>query len=46
MHLWSEIAVWEAEQNKTNIKVNWQFTNQNARTQLHRLYPAIEEMEN
>ncbi|MCW8172400.1 hypothetical protein D8S78_07335 [Natrialba swarupiae] len=35
-----------AERNETNVTINWQFTNENARTKLHRLYPTLEEVEN
>ncbi|MFC6763689.1 IS630 family transposase [Natrinema soli] len=44
--LQSEVAAWEAERNKLDVTINWQFTNEDARTKLHRLYPTIEEAEN
>jgi len=28
------------------MSVDWQFTNEDARTKLHRLYPTIDEAEN
>jgi len=42
----SEVAAWEAERNELDVTVNWQFTNEDARTKLHRLYPTIEETKN
>ena len=42
----SEVAAWEAERNELDVTINWQFTNEDARTKLHRLYPSIEETEN
>jgi len=41
-----EVAAWEAERNKIDATINWQFTNEDARTKLHRLYPSIEEVVN
>lgn len=35
-----EIAAWEAERNAARATVRWRFTVTDARTQLHRLYPA------
>ena len=42
----SEVAAWETERNEMDVTINWQFTNEDARTKLHRLYPTIEEAEN
>jgi len=42
----SEVAAWERARNKQNVTVDWQFTNKDARTKLHRLYPSIDEAEN
>ena len=39
--LQSEIAAWQAERNATASKVRWQFTTQDARRKLHRLYPQL-----
>ncbi len=41
----SEVAAWETERNEMDVTINWQFTNEDARTKLHRLYPTIEEVE-
>lgn len=38
-----EIAVWEAECNDQQIKVNWRFTTQDARIKLKSLYPILEK---
>jgi len=38
----SEVAAWQNHRNNLNAKVNWQFTAQNARTKLRRLYPTLE----
>ena len=35
-----EIAAWEAERNAARATVQWRFTVTDARTKLHRLYPA------
>jgi transposase len=35
-----EIATWEAGRNATRATVHWRFTVTDARTKLHRLYPA------
>jgi transposase len=42
----TEVAAWERARNEQDVTVDWQFTNEDARTQLHRLYPSIEEVEN
>lgn len=41
-----EVAACETKRNKLNVTVDWQFTNADARTKLHRLYPSIEAVEN
>lgn len=38
----SEVAAWQSHRNNKNAKVNWQFTTDNARIKLSRLYPSIE----
>ena len=38
----TEIAAWQNHRNNMNAKVNWQFTAENARIKLKRLYPALE----
>lgn len=37
-----EVAAWEKARNKKSAKVNWQFTNEDARIKLRRLYPSID----
>jgi hypothetical protein len=37
-----EVAVWENERNEQRVQVNWQFTTQDARIKLKRLYPVLE----
>jgi hypothetical protein len=36
-----EVAAWQAHRNKHHAKANWQFTNENARIKLARLYPSL-----
>lgn len=36
------IADWESDRNRKDVKVNWQFTTEDARIKLRRLYPSIE----
>ncbi|QSV70789.1 MAG: IS630 family transposase [Aphanizomenon flos-aquae KM1D3_PB] len=36
-----EIAAWEKRRNELSCKVDWQFTTQDARIKLKRLYPSI-----
>ena len=38
----SEVAAWQSHRNNKNAKVNWQFTTDDARIKLSRLYPSIE----
>lgn len=38
----TEIAAWESVRNNTNCRVDWQFTTENARIKLKRLYPSIQ----
>jgi len=37
-----EIATWEEKRNQTQATVNWQFTTDDARIKLKKLYPSIE----
>ena len=37
-----EVAAWKTARNATKAKVNWQFTTDNARIKLKKLYPSIE----
>ena len=39
----SETAAWQHERNNRNAKINWQFTSDNARIKLKRLYPTLDE---
>lgn len=36
-----EVQAWEIHRNNKNAKINWQFTNQDARIKLKKLYPSI-----
>jgi len=38
----SEVAAWQNHRNNKRAKVNWQFTTDDARIKLSRLYPSIE----
>jgi hypothetical protein len=35
-----EVAAWESERNGQRATINWRFSTADARTKLHRLYPA------
>ena len=37
-----EIQAWQSNRNNKNSKINWQFTNKEARVKLKKLYPSIE----
>ncbi|AKB38526.1 Mobile element protein [Methanosarcina siciliae C2J] len=37
-----EVLAWQNYRNNKNSKVNWQFTTDDARIKLSRLYPTIE----
>ena len=37
----TELAHWQAERNRENAKVKWQFTTEDARIKLHHLYPQF-----
>jgi len=39
----SEVAAWEADRNEAESSIKWQFTTDDARTKLHRLYPTLEK---
>ncbi len=39
--LQNEIAAWEIDRNNRQIRINWQFTTQDARIKLRRLYPQL-----
>jgi hypothetical protein len=38
----TEVAAWEEERNRLEAKVRWQFTTEQARVKLEKLYPVIE----
>jgi hypothetical protein len=38
-----EADAWQQHRNNKTAKVNWQFTNDNARIKLLRLYPTLDE---
>lgn len=42
MTLANEIEAWVDARNKVAVKCRWQFTTEDARTKLHKLYPSIE----
>ena len=39
-----EVKALERERNKARAVINWRFTTEDARTKLHRLYPAIPDV--
>ena len=39
--LQKEVAAWEDHRNKHHAKADWQFTTDNARVKLKRLYPLF-----
>ena len=41
-----EVAAWENNRNNKECKINWQFTNKQARVKLKRLYPSIYDKHN
>ena len=38
----AEVAAWQTARDRVNAKVNWQFTTDNARVKLKRLYPTFD----
>jgi transposase len=38
-----EVEAWQIHRNNKNKKINWQFTNKDARVKLKKLYPSIHE---
>jgi hypothetical protein len=38
-----EVAAWQENRNNKNSKINWQFTNTDARIKLKRLYPSLQD---
>jgi hypothetical protein len=39
----SEVAVWQRERNQARVTIDWQFTTEDARIKLKRLYPVLKE---
>lgn len=39
----TEVNAWQAQRNTMGAKIDWQFTTENARTKLKRLYPTFNE---
>jgi hypothetical protein len=39
--LTEEVAAWETARNKHHAKADWQFTTDDARVKLKRLYPSL-----
>jgi len=37
-----EVQAWQEHRNNKNAKVNWQFTTEDARIKLYRLYPTFD----
>jgi hypothetical protein len=37
----TEVEAWQKHRNNKNAKINWQFSNEDARVKLKRLYPSI-----
>ena len=37
-----ELQAWQEHRNNKNAKVNWQFTTEDARIKLYRLYPTLD----
>jgi hypothetical protein len=42
-HLCREVSAWESDRNTNATKANWQFTTEDARTKLERLYPSFDK---
>jgi hypothetical protein len=40
--LWHEVGAWEGYRNRTEAKVRWRFTTEDARIKLEKLYPVFE----
>jgi hypothetical protein len=38
-----EVQAWQSNRNNKNSKINWQFTNKEARVKLKKLYPSIDD---
>jgi hypothetical protein len=38
----TEVGAWQKARNNKNAKINWQFTTEDARVKLKRLYPVFD----
>lgn len=38
----TEVAAWQSRRDQIHAKVNWQFTTEDARVKLKRLYPTFD----
>lgn len=38
-----EVEAWQSDRNNKNSKINWQFTNKDARVKLKKLYPSLDD---
>ena len=38
-----QVAAWQASRDRIQARVNWQFTTDDARVKLKRLYPTLDE---
>ncbi|MFM7431026.1 MAG: IS630 family transposase, partial [Flammeovirgaceae bacterium] len=38
-----QVQAWQRQRNNKGRKINWQFTNKEARIKLKRLYPSIHD---
>jgi hypothetical protein len=43
--LTNEVTAWSQRRNQANVTVDWQFTSEDARIKLKRLYPALKEQQ-
>ena len=39
----TEVRAWQNHRNNKKVKIKWQFTTDQARVKLHRLYPSIHD---
>ncbi len=39
----AEVAAWVSARNEKNSQIEWQFTTEDARAKLYRLYPSIDD---
>jgi hypothetical protein len=41
-----EVEAWQTHRNNKETKINWQFTNKDARIKLKKLYPSFDDYHN